>query len=180
MAESAADSGTTSKGRPTRPDLAAMIVPLGRALMAAEQPILDAHGLTMWAYSVLLHLDESPIRTQAALAEAIRADKTRIIPVLDDLEARELICRQPDPKDRRVRLLSLTAAGRRLRDAVQAAIQQGEEQLLTQLPAADRAGFLKALQTLSELPELTSRKTGRGSPQSSPGPGPDPGQRSSS
>ncbi|MFJ9472705.1 MarR family winged helix-turn-helix transcriptional regulator [Streptomyces caniferus] len=159
MAENAADRGATSEGRPTRPDLAAMIVPLGRALVAAEQPILDAHGLTMWAYSVLLHLDETPIRTQAALAEAIRADKTRIIAVLDDLETRELIRRQPDPEDRRVRLLSLTAEGRRLRDAVQTAIQQGEERLLARLPAADRAGFLKGLQALSTLPEL---RRGRG------------------
>ncbi|MFF8787109.1 MarR family winged helix-turn-helix transcriptional regulator [Streptomyces sp. NPDC015125] len=158
--ENAADSGTASRGRPARPDLAAMVVPLGRALMAAEQPVLDAHGLTMWAYSVLLHLDETPIRTQAALAEAIRADKTRIIVVLDDLEARELIRRQPDPKDRRVRLLSLTPEGRRLRDTVQSAIRQGEERLLARLPEADRAGFLKGLQALSNLPEL---RRGRGS-----------------
>ncbi|MFJ6791573.1 MarR family winged helix-turn-helix transcriptional regulator [Streptomyces angustmyceticus] len=153
MAENAADSGT-SQGRPARPDLAAMIVPLGRALMAAEQPVLDAHGLTMWAYSVLLYLDETPIRTQAALAEAIRADKTRIIAVLDDLESRKLIRRRPDPDDRRVRLLSLTAEGRRLRDATQTAIQQGEERLLAHLPAADRAGFLNGLRALSALPEL--------------------------
>ncbi|MGY5125047.1 MarR family winged helix-turn-helix transcriptional regulator [Streptomyces nigrescens] len=165
MAENAADRGTQSGGRPARPDLAAMVVPLGRALMAAEQPVLDAHGLTMWAYSVLLHLDETPIRTQAALAEAIRADKTRIIAVLDDLETRELIRRQQDPEDRRVRLLSLTTEGRRLRDAAQAAIQEGEERLLAQLPAADRAAFVRSLQTLSGLPELTARKPGRGSPR---------------
>ncbi|MEZ0091156.1 MarR family winged helix-turn-helix transcriptional regulator [Streptacidiphilus sp. EB129] len=138
-----------------RPDLAAMVVPLGRALMAAEQPILDAHGLTMWAYAVLLRLDETPIRTQAALAEAIGADKTRIIAVLDDLAARRLISREPDPMDRRVRLLALTAEGRLLRDTVQAAIQDGEERLLTVLPAADRSGFLRALRALSTLPDLT-------------------------
>ncbi|MBT2440826.1 winged helix DNA-binding protein [Streptomyces sp. ISL-36] len=137
-------------GEERRPDLAAMVVPLGRALMAAERPILDAHALTMWAYAVLLHLDEAPIRTQAALAEAIRADKTRIIAVLDDLEARELIRRVPDPQDRRVRLLSLTPAGRRLRDTVQSAIQEGEERLLARLPAADREAFLRALRALSD------------------------------
>ncbi|MFE1177473.1 MarR family winged helix-turn-helix transcriptional regulator [Streptomyces sp. NPDC058773] len=166
MGENTADRDTTSGGRPDRPDLAAMVVPLGRALMAAEQPVLDAHGLTMWAYAVLLHLDETPIRTQAALAEAIGADKTRIIAVLDDLEARGLIVRQPDPGDRRVRLLSLTAEGRRLRDAAQTAIQEGEERLLARLPAADRAALLRALHTLSELPELTTRKPGRGSSRS--------------
>ncbi|MFF7411757.1 MarR family winged helix-turn-helix transcriptional regulator [Streptomyces lydicus] len=168
MAENAADDGATPEGRPARPDLAAMIVPLGRALMAAEQPVLDAHGLTMWAYTVLLHLEETPIRTQAALAGTIRADKTRIIAVLDDLEARGLIHRQPDPEDRRARLLSLTTDGRRLRDAAQSAIQQGEERLLARLPAADRAGFLRSLETLSALPELASgkpeRTTGRKGP----------------
>ncbi|MFF3737653.1 MarR family winged helix-turn-helix transcriptional regulator [Streptomyces sp. NPDC002566] len=137
-------------GNGSRLDLAAMVVPLGRALMAAEQPVLDAHGLTMWAYAVLSHLDETPLRTQAALAEAIHADKTRIIAVLDDLESRGLLTRRPDPKDRRVRLLSLTSEGRRLRDVVRAAVQDREERLLGQLPAADRETFLRSLRTLYE------------------------------
>ncbi|MGD3110721.1 MarR family winged helix-turn-helix transcriptional regulator [Streptomyces sp. YGL11-2] len=163
MAENAADLDTSPAGRPTRPDLAAMLVPLGRALTALEQPVLDAHGLAMWAYSVLLHLDETPIRTQAALAETIRADKTRIIPVLDDLAARGLIRRQPDPGDRRVRLLSLTPEGRRLRDAVQSDIQRGEQRLLARLPAADRDGFLRGLQALhAALPELSPRRAADG------------------
>lgn len=135
-----------------RPDLAAMLVPLARALTNAEVPILRAHGLTMWAYVVLLHLSEEPIRTQAALADATGADKTRIIPVLDDLADRGLIHRQPDPADRRARLLSITAAGRRTRDAAQRAIQAREDTLLARLPAADRRGFLNALRALSELP----------------------------
>ncbi|MPY50798.1 MarR family winged helix-turn-helix transcriptional regulator [Streptomyces acidicola] len=165
MAENAVQGGTgdiPSGGRPTRPDLAEMVAPLLRTLMAAEQPVLDAHGLTMWAYAVLLHLDETPIRTQAALAEAIRADKTRIIAVLDDLESRALIARRPDPKDRRARLLSLTEEGRRLRDTVQTAIQKGEDRLLAQLPAADRDGFLRGLQALSALAEPGAGDPGQG------------------
>ena len=85
-----------------------MLAPLLRQLVAAEQPILDAHGLSMWGYVVLLALDRSPMRTQAALAEAIDADKTRIIRTLDDLQERGLIERHPDPDDRRVRLLAIT------------------------------------------------------------------------
>ncbi|MGW4119241.1 MarR family winged helix-turn-helix transcriptional regulator [Nocardia sp. NPDC004711] len=135
-----------------RPDLAAMIVPLGRALMAAEQPVLAAHGLTMWAYVVLLHLDEGPARGQGVLAQEIGADKTRIIAVLDDLQERGLIERHPDPADRRARLLALTPEGRRLRDAAQAGIQAHEDHLLGKLPAADRRGFLNALITLAALP----------------------------
>src|SRR5438105_6184949 len=59
---------------PRRRDLAAMVVPLGRALMAAELPVLRAHDISMWGYAVLLALGERPTRTQAALAAAIGAD----------------------------------------------------------------------------------------------------------
>jgi DNA-binding MarR family transcriptional regulator len=146
-----------------RRDLAAMIVPLGRALMAAEQPVLRAYDLTMWGYVVLLALGDRPRRTQAALAREIGADKTRIIEDLDDLQDRGLIERRPDPGDRRAHLLSLTPAGRRIRDLAQAAVQGGEERLLARLPAGDREAFLRALQALADVPaeEITGPATGR-------------------
>jgi MarR family transcriptional regulator, organic hydroperoxide resistance regulator len=137
--------------RAQRRDLAAMIVPLGRALTAAELPVLSRHGLTMWGYVVLLALGEQPVRTQTALAESIAADKTRIIGVLDDLQQAGLIRRDPDPADRRVNLLSLTAKGRRRRAAAQADIQHQEEHLLGRLSPTDREPFLRALQTLSRV-----------------------------
>jgi DNA-binding MarR family transcriptional regulator len=145
------DSPPEGEERSGRRDLAAMIVPLGRALTAAEQPVLRAHGISMWGYMVLNALDRAPLRTQAALAQSIGADKTRIIAVLDELQQRGLIVREPDPADRRARLLSLTAEGHRLRTSVQTAIQSREERLLARLPAADRRGFLRALKALSAL-----------------------------
>lgn len=132
-----------------RPDLAAMIVPLGRALIRDEEPVLREHGLTMWAYVVLLALREQRTRTQAALAERIGADKTRVIPVLDDLQDRGLIERHPDPADRRVRLLAITREGRRLVAEAQAAIQRNEERHLAKLDPKDREAFLRALQALT-------------------------------
>jgi DNA-binding MarR family transcriptional regulator len=134
-----------------RRDLAAMVAPLARELIAAEEPVLAAHHISMWGYIVLSALTERPLRTQAALAQAIRADKSRIIAVLDELQQAGLIQRQPDPADRRVHLLSLTAAGRERRQSVQAGIRRNEEQLLAQLPANDRAAFLRSLQTLDNL-----------------------------
>jgi DNA-binding MarR family transcriptional regulator len=141
----------TSRAR--RPDLAAMLAPLLRDLVAAEQPVLDAHDLSMWGYVVLLALDRSPVRTQAALAEAIGADKTRIIPVLDELQAQGHIERHPDPDDRRVRLLAVTKSGRAVKDAVQTAIQRGEERWLSTLSADDRSVFLRVLVQLTQTDE---------------------------
>ena len=135
-----------------RRDLAAMIAPLQRALIAAELPVLTAHGLSMWGYVVLSALDSEPIRTQAALAEFIGADKSRIIGVLDELEDHGLLQRTRDPADRRARLLAITDEGRRKRTAVQTEIQRNEDRLLRRLPLDDRSAFLRSLATLSALP----------------------------
>jgi DNA-binding MarR family transcriptional regulator len=126
-----------------------MLAQLTRETVAAEQPVLTSHGLTMWAYIVLSALDQSAIRTQAALAESIGADKTRIIPVLDELQQRGYIERVPDPDDRRARLLEITERGRSIKNAAQADIQRGEEQWLARLSAGDRTVFLRVLQQLT-------------------------------
>jgi DNA-binding MarR family transcriptional regulator len=135
-----------------RRDLAAMLQPLARALIEAELPVLARHGITMWGYVVLNALQDAPQSTQAALAEKIGADKTRIIVTLNDLQAAGLIAREPDPADRRARLLSITPAGNRVRRGVQGEIQRNEERVLAGLPPADRRGFLRALDRLSSLP----------------------------
>ena len=128
-----------------------MVGRFGRRLIAMEEPILAAYEISMWAYAVLTALRDRPMRTQAALASAIGADKTRLIPVLDDLQRRGLITREPDPADRRVRLLSLTSAGRKLHAAVQGDIRAAEEALLAHVAPEDRARFLAVLQALNEV-----------------------------
>jgi DNA-binding MarR family transcriptional regulator len=138
--------------RDQRRDLAAMLHPLARALVAAELPVLAAHGISMWGYIVLNALEDGPARTQAALAQAIGADKTRIIATLDELQQAGLISREPDPADRRIRLLAISPDGRRVRADAQSAIQANEERVLARLTPADRAAFLRAAQTLSALP----------------------------
>lgn len=131
-----------------------MLVPLTRQAVAAERPVLAAHGLSMWGYIILSALDGSPIRTQAALAAAIGADKTRIIPTLDELQERGYIERSPDPDDRRARLLTITNAGRAIRSAAQLDIQRGEERWLGQLSTSDRNVFLRVLRQLASRDRL--------------------------
>ena len=127
-----------------------MLAPLLREMVAAEEPVLDAHGLTMWGYVVLLALDRSSMRTQAALAAAIGADKTRIIRTLDDLQDDGYIERRPDPDDRRVRATGDHAT----RVAVskmqcRSEIQRGEERWLGELTAEERRTFLRVLERLT-------------------------------
>jgi len=126
-----------------------MLSPLLRDMIAAELPVLAAHDVTMWGYVVLNALERSSMRTQAALAEAIGADKTRIIRTLDELQQQGHIVRRPDPDDRRVRLLAITESGRAVKTAIQAEIQRGEERWLGELSDDERQVFLSVLQRLT-------------------------------
>ena len=60
----------------------------------------------------LLHLVSEPL-TMRELASAIAIDAPYATVVVDDLERRRLVRRSPHPDDRRVKMVSLTAAGRR-------------------------------------------------------------------
>src|SRR6187399_1979003 len=111
-------------------DLGALLARATRRLIDAERPLLDAHGLSMWAYVALTLLARDAAPTQLALAEQMGYDKTRLIKILDDLEAQGLITRRPDPADRRAKVVELTAAGHARHAATVASIRAMEEELL--------------------------------------------------
>jgi DNA-binding MarR family transcriptional regulator len=132
-----------------REDLGALFARITRRLIELERPILDAHGLTMWGYVALNRLAHEPPSTQLALASAIGHDKTRLIAVLDGLERDGLITREPDPADRRAKLVRITPAGKRRHAAVVAGIRAMEDELLTALDARERDALLAALPRLA-------------------------------
>lgn len=123
-------------------DLGALLHALTRAVVDAEVPVLRAHGVEMWDYVVLGGLEHGPAPTQVQLATAVGRDKTRLIPILDRLEARDLLRRTPDPDDRRNRVVALTDAGRALLADCRTSIRALEEDLL----AGERADLRRALE----------------------------------
>ncbi|WP_285508078.1 MarR family transcriptional regulator [Actinokineospora sp. NBRC 105648] len=132
-----------------RHDLGASFARLTRAMVAAEEPILRAHGLEMWDYVVLGALESGAAPTQAELAAAVRRDKTRLIPILDRLEAGLLVTRTADPADRRNRVVSLTEAGRSLVAACREGIREMEAEFLRSVPAERRRIFVSVLEELA-------------------------------
>jgi len=132
-----------------REDLGALLARSAGRLIEAERPLLEARGLSMWAYIVLSHLAREPAATQLALARSIRYDKTRLIGLLDELEAAGLLVRERDPSDRRARVVTLTAAGRSLQAAAQADIRAMEAELLADLDPRARTQLVAALTDLA-------------------------------
>jgi DNA-binding MarR family transcriptional regulator len=124
-----------------------MFARVTRRLIELERPILEKRGLTMWGYIVLTHLERADAPTQLALAAAIGHDKTRIIGLLDALERDGLITREPDPNDRRARIVRLSAKGRRRHAATVKDIRAMEQKLLMGVDGRDE--FLAALERLA-------------------------------
>ncbi len=112
-----------------REDLGAQLARATRRLIALERSLLDKHGVTMWEYVALLRLRVAPVQTQLELAQAIGYDKTRLIALLDRLQERGLVSREP-ASDRRARTVKLTRSGRAHLNAVQLDIHQMEDELL--------------------------------------------------
>src|SRR5437016_10505539 len=85
----------------------------------ADLPSLAAEFELSPAQCHVLHLIEPdrPI-PMGRIAEALACDASNVTGLVDRLESRGLVRRQPSPEDRRVKVLQLTPAGSRLRPAM--------------------------------------------------------------
>ncbi len=81
------------------------------AVVAAEA------GLTATQAKLLMQLRPSEALPMRVLAERLAYDPSNLTGVADKLEQRGAVERRPDPDDRRVKALAITAEGVRLRDA---------------------------------------------------------------
>jgi DNA-binding MarR family transcriptional regulator len=108
----------------------------------------EAHGLTPVQYGALSKVGLTPGVDQRTLARSIGLDTSTIAGVVDRLEARGLMQRQASPQDRRVRLLSLTAAGHALLRAVEPEMLKAQQRILQPLPATERNEFMRMLRKL--------------------------------
>jgi MarR family transcriptional regulator, lower aerobic nicotinate degradation pathway regulator len=117
----------------------------------------EAHGLTPVQFAALQGIAAAPGVDQRTLARSIGLDTSTTGGVVDRLEARGLLERKVSPEDRRARLLSLTAEGRRLLAAATPDMLRAQQRMLEPLPPAQRAAFMAALRTLVKANNALSR-----------------------
>jgi DNA-binding MarR family transcriptional regulator len=87
-------------------------------------------------------------RSQQAIAAAIEIPPSRMVALVDELEQRGLVERRPDPEDRRVRALFLTAKGKRCLARGRKIAADHEEELTAGMTAVDRKRLLALLQKI--------------------------------
>jgi DNA-binding MarR family transcriptional regulator len=82
----------------------------------AYKPILEKLGLTYTQYIAIVALWEEDHQTVSRLGEKLFLESNTLTPILKKLEAMGYLRRQRDPADERQVVVSLTDAGRRLRE----------------------------------------------------------------
>jgi DNA-binding MarR family transcriptional regulator len=125
---------------------------LARELEQRLEPVYREHGLEPGWHDVLATLRRSgpPYRLRPTeFTSTLMLTSSGTTKRLDRLEQAGLITRGPDPEDRRGTLITLTAAGRTLIDAVTEAHMENERRLLSALTEAEQrrlADLLRKLQ----------------------------------
>jgi len=110
--------------------------------------MLAEHELTPHHYGILMVLDQIGAAPQQQLSRAVGVDPRNAVPLIDALQQRNLVERQPDPADRRRHAVALTPAGRAALADLRRAGEQLEQQLLDCLTPAERVGLDRMLRKL--------------------------------
>jgi DNA-binding MarR family transcriptional regulator len=111
-------------------------------------------GLHPPLFRVLNVVDAAEGQSQGAIGDAIQVPPSRMVAIVDDLEALGLVERRPHPRDRRIRAVHLTAKGRRELAKGRRIARQHEEELTRGMSRADREKLVALLQGIVERLEI--------------------------
>jgi DNA-binding MarR family transcriptional regulator len=135
--------------REFRNSAAFLLKRLGFRLKERTLQAYETTGLSPYDHGVLALLEEEPVETQAMIADALGYDRSHLVGVLDDLEARELIARRRDPADRRCHLVTLTPAGKEAVARLRLVAKQVDDEFFEPLTADERAQLFGLLQRIA-------------------------------
>ena len=126
---------------------------VARRLRAAAMTAFAAYDVTpsqVRAIRVLREHGEGGGVRSSELAQHLRIAPRSATEVVDALEAKGLVARSPDPRDRRATLVALTDHGRELSEEVRRARGVEADKLFERLTRADRADLARILRKLQD------------------------------
>ncbi len=109
-----------------------------------------ASRLTPVQYGLLTALSLRGELDQISLAEELGLDRTTAAEVLGRLEARGLVSRKANPRDRRAKLARITKRGRALTASMFHSMQRAQDRLCAPLTQKERDVFMATLVRLIE------------------------------
>lgn len=123
-----------------------------RLLWNASARALEAQGESVFTWQVLCYLVHNGPVVQQALAMATAQDPAGLSRVLEDLEARKLVRRSPDPDDRRRSVVEPTKRGLAWYRSASPAVIAAVDEAMGALSPARREALRDLLRVLLQLP----------------------------
>lgn len=106
---------------------------------------VEAQGLRIVPLSVLLTIVDHPGLSSADICRQLKMQRANIVPILAELERRQLIERQAAETDNRVQRLFCTREGKETAETALARIAEHEVHLLRRLSIRERATLVRLL-----------------------------------
>jgi DNA-binding MarR family transcriptional regulator len=129
--------------------VAFMLSSLGYAISRGFHEMLAPLELEPGEFSLLRAVAANEGEAQNALAERLHISPSWMVAIVDDLEKRELLERKPHARDRRIRNLHLTPAGKKLLRKAQQQAQKFDGQVAEPLDEAERRQLLELLERVA-------------------------------
>ncbi|WP_341988736.1 MarR family transcriptional regulator [Azorhizobium sp. AG788] len=107
-------------------------------------------GLTSGEARTLVYANQRPGLRQGALAEAMNVEPMTLVASLDRLETLGLVRREPDPSDRRAKLVTLTPAAKPLMVRITATAAAARAEVLAGLSEDEIAMFRASLEHMRD------------------------------
>jgi MarR family transcriptional regulator, lower aerobic nicotinate degradation pathway regulator len=107
-------------------------------------------GMTPLQFSILLVLEESPDLEQFALASRVGLDRSNLSEIVSRMTSAGLLKCGPSQRDRRTKVARLTKRGQQLLLKLRGRVNRSHARLLEDLPASERADFLRMMKRVVE------------------------------
>ncbi|WP_036281563.1 MarR family winged helix-turn-helix transcriptional regulator [Microbacterium sp. CH12i] len=137
---------------PVGADLAFLLARANALSLSRIHQVLEELGLRTRAYSVLEIAASDARPSQRELAEFLSLDPSQIVSLVDQLEKRALVSREPDPRDRRANVVVATAEGRLLAGRAREVINDSDAEWFSSLTPDEMDVLTTVLRKLASAP----------------------------
>lgn len=113
-------------------------------------------GLTSIQVITLLLLDETTARPMKNLCALYHCDASNVTGIIDGLENKGLVSRQSDAHDRRIKVIQLEAAGKKLRQDLLTRLASDNGFLFDPLTADETEQFIRIVEKIAVATTTTN------------------------
>ena len=107
-------------------------------------------GLTSIQTVTLLLLDEDHPRTMGTLSHLFHCDASNMTGIIDGLEEKRLVSRQNDPRDRRIKIVCIEAAGKKMQHRIIDRLAENDGFIFDALTDTESKQFVHIVEKLAQ------------------------------